>query len=179
MGVMQINQKCTHIKVLDMNKDNIYKTPESDLSIENNGVLEFAGFWVRVIASIIDTIMIMIITLPLLYLVYGAAIWESGSMVNGFWDVIISYILPAVIVVLFWCYKSATPGKMILGLKVISLGDSEKLSVGQSVGRYIGYFPAMFIFMLGIIWVAFDKNKQGWHDKLANTAVVKKGYVNE
>jgi len=157
-----------------MTEDNIYKTPESDLNVENNAVLEFAGFWIRVVASIIDTIMIMIITLPLLYIVYGSAMWESESMVNGFWDVMISYILPAIVVILFWRYKSATPGKMILGLKVISLGDSEKLSVGQSIGRYIGYFPAMLIFMLGIIWVAFDKKKQGWHDKMANTAVVKR-----
>ena len=47
------------------------------------------------------------------------------------------------------------------------------LTWGQSVGRYLGYFLATLPLGLGLIWVAFDKKKQGWHDKLAHTVVVK------
>jgi len=157
-----------------MTIENVYQTPTSELDQGDQGELIFAGFWVRVGASIIDTVLILLITLPLVTAVYGTDYWQSESLVNGVWDFLISYILPAVVVILFWLYKSATPGKMMLGLEVISLGKTNKLSVGQSIGRYIAYYPSMAVFLIGIIWVAFDKRKQGWHDKLANTAVVKK-----
>ncbi len=157
-----------------MTNDNLYQTPTSDLNSGKQEELHYAGFWIRVVASIIDTVMIMIITIPLLLLIYGAEYWMSDSIVNGGWDILISYIFPAIVVISFWLYKSATPGKMIVGIEIISLGKTEKLSVAQSIGRYLAYFPSMFIFMVGIIWVAFDKRKQGWHDKMANTVVVRK-----
>ena len=45
------------------------------------------------------------------------------------------------------------------------------LSVGQSIGRYFGYYVSTIPLLLGLIWVAFDSRKQGWHDKLAGTVV--------
>ena len=48
-----------------------------------------------------------------------------------------------------------------------------KPSVAQCVARYFGYIVAMLPFCVGIIWVAFDKRKQGWHDKLAGTVVIR------
>lgn len=155
-----------------MQDENLYQPPSSDLLSERNTELRYAGFWIRVAAALIDTLLMMMITFPLLMTIYGSEILQSGAMINGVWDFLISYIFPAVAVILFWIYKSATPGKMLCGLKVISLGKSEKLSVGQSIGRYLAYYPATLVLMLGLIWVAFDKRKQGWHDKLANTAVV-------
>jgi uncharacterized RDD family membrane protein YckC len=89
-------------------------------------------------------------------------------------DFLINYVLPFVATILFWLYKSATPGKMALNMKVVDVDTGEKLSVGQSIGRYFAYIPAMAILMIGIIWVAFDKRKQGWHDKLAKTVVIRK-----
>lgn len=153
--------------------ESIYKTPESDL-LEQTEELKFAGFWIRVAASIVDSLLIMLLTLPLLSAIYGVDYWTTSAMSSGIWDTLISYILPAVVVILFWIYKSATPGKMLFKLEVISLGDNKKISSMQAIGRYLGYFPAMIVLFLGFIWVAFDKRKQGWHDKMANTAVVKK-----
>jgi len=157
-----------------MENENIYKAPESGLKVETNDPLEYAGFWIRVGAAIIDTIMILVVTLPLLYMVYGDLVWNSTEMSNGTLDLIISYVFPAVATISFWFYKSATPGKMLVGIEVISLGENKKLSWGQSIGRYCAYYLSMLVLMLGIIWIAFDKKKQGWHDKLANTVVVKK-----
>jgi len=48
-----------------------------------------------------------------------------------------------------------------------------KLSLGQAIGRYFAYIPAMLAFCLGLIRVGIDKRKQGWHDKLAGTAVIR------
>ena len=47
------------------------------------------------------------------------------------------------------------------------------MSVGQSIGRYLAYFLSTLPFGLGLLWVAWDPKKQGWHDKLAGTVVVR------
>ena len=74
---------------------------------------EYAGFWIRAWASIIDTILILIIIMPILIAIYGSDFWDSKSFVAGSWDFIFQYILPAIAVIIFWIYKSATPGKML------------------------------------------------------------------
>jgi len=99
--------------------------------------------------------------------------FESTQLVVGAWDFWISWVLPAVAVIIFWVCKSATPGKMLTKIKIIDASSGEKLSVGQSIGRYFAYFISIVPLMLGIFWVGIDKKKQGWHDKLANTLVVK------
>lgn len=135
--------------------------------------VEYAGFWIRVGASFIDGLLFAIFTLPITMIVYGDTLWESESMILGPADFLINYILPAVVVVLFWLYKSATPGKMIFKLKVVDATTGNVLTVGQAIGRYLAYFLASIPLLLGIIWIAFDKKKQGWHDKLANTVVIR------
>ena len=44
----------------------------------------------------------------------------------------------------------------------------------QLIGRYLGYYVSTIPLMLGFLWVAFDARKQGWHDKMANTVVIRK-----
>ncbi len=142
--------------------------------MSNSDNLEYAGFWIRVGASLLDTVMILLITVPVMLMIYGDAIWENESMFMGPADFLVNYIFPAIVVIVFWLYKSATPGKMILGLTVVDATTGNPLSVGQAIGRYLGYFVSMFPLMLGIFWVGWDKKKQGWHDKLANTVVIRK-----
>lgn len=154
-------------------EDNIYKAPESEVLDITNDEVQYAGFWIRVGASIIDTILIMAVTMPLLTWIYGSAYWSGQNFYSGTWDLLLSYIFPAVAVITFWVYKSATPGKMLCKLKVINVNTGESLGPGRAIGRYLGYYVSMIPLMLGVIWVAFDKRKQGWHDKLASTAVVK------
>ena len=134
---------------------------------------EFAGFWIRTAASIIDTLLILAIIGPLLTAIYGADYWLGESTSQGVWDLFLSYIFPAAAVIIFWIYKSATPGKMLLKLTVIDAKTGGKPSTAQFIGRYLGYYLAGIPLLLGIFWVGFDKRKQGWHDKLAGTLVVK------
>ena len=135
---------------------------------------DYAGFWIRVGASLIDTILVMVVTLPLATAIFGKAYWDSESLVAGLWDVVLSYILPAIAVIVFWVYKSATPGKMITNLIIVDAETGGKPSTGQFIGRYFAYYLSAIPLMLGFIWVAFDKRKQGWHDKLAGTVVIRK-----
>jgi uncharacterized RDD family membrane protein YckC len=134
---------------------------------------EYAGFWIRTGAVIIDTILVLIIILPVLTAIYGKDYWVSQSFIQGFWDVIFNFILPAIAVIFFWIYKSATPGKMATKLTIVDAKTGGKPSTGQFIGRYLGYYVSMIPFFLGFIWVGIDKRKQGWHDKLASTVVIR------
>jgi uncharacterized RDD family membrane protein YckC len=82
--------------------------------------------------------------------------------------------LPAIAVVIFWIAKQATPGKMVFSAVIVDATSGEAPNGGQMIGRYLGYFIALFPLGLGILWVGLDKRKQGWHDKLAGTVVVRK-----
>jgi uncharacterized RDD family membrane protein YckC len=135
--------------------------------------MQYVGFWMRVVASIIDTILIMVIIVPILGFIYGEAYMTSTSFILGGWDFFFQYLFPAIAVVLFWVYRSATPGKLILGMKIVDAKTGGKPSTGQFILRYLGYYVSTIPLFLGLIWVGLDAKKQGWHDKIAGTVVVK------
>ncbi|MBT5923401.1 MAG: RDD family protein [Cellvibrionales bacterium] len=135
--------------------------------------MEYAGFWIRTGASLIDTILMMVIIVPVLTIIYGKGYWSSEAVFLGVWDLLFNYILPAIVVIVFWIVKSATPGKILLELSIVDAETGGKPSNGQLIGRYFAYYISVLPLMLGFIWVGFDKCKQGWHDKLAGTVVVR------
>lgn len=134
---------------------------------------EYVGFWPRVGASIIDSLLIFFIIGPLLYMIYGEPYWNSEEVIQGPMDFLLSWVFPAVAVVLFWIKTQATPGKQMLSAFIVDARTGNKPTTAQFIWRYFGYFVAAVPFFVGIIWVAFDKRKQGWHDKLAGTVVVR------
>ncbi len=153
---------------------NPYKPPGSEVRLPaESGDIAYAGFWIRVVASIIDTILIIVITIPLLLGIYGVEYLESENIIEGFMDFFISWVLPAIAVIMFWVYRASTPGKMALKLKIVDASTGGKPSTGQFIGRYFSYFISAIPLCMGIFWVGFDKRKQGWHDKLAGTVVVR------
>lgn len=135
--------------------------------------LEYVGFWARVGASLIDTILIGIIIWPILTAFYGESYWSSEEFIQGPMDFLLSWLFPAVAVILFWTAKQATPGKMVFSAKIVDRETGNPPTTGQCIGRYLSYFLAAIPLGLGMIWVAFDSRKQGWHDKLAGTVVVR------
>jgi uncharacterized RDD family membrane protein YckC len=136
--------------------------------------VKYAGFWIRVWAAIIDSILILFITFPLLIWIYGWTYFdlEATRHVAGPADFIVSWMLPAVAIVVFWITRQATPGKMVISAKVVDAKTGNAPSTGQCIGRYLAYFISSIPLGLGLFWVAFDKRKQGWHDKLAGTVVI-------
>lgn len=137
--------------------------------------VEYAGFWIRTLATVIDSILIMIIAFPPLVYIYGWEYFdaEKTGFIAGQADFFISWILPAIVTIVFWIKKQATPGKMVVGVKIVDAVTGNTMSVGQAIGRYLAYFVSLLPLGLGFVWVAFDKKKQGWHDKLAGTVVVR------
>ena len=140
----------------------------------SQGKLEYVGFWARFAASIIDTILLLIITTPItvkLYGQYSAGI--NGPMIRGPGDLLVNYILPAILVIGLWIKFGATPGKMAFSAKIVDATSGRAPSTQQLLIRYFGYFVSLIPLGLGLFWVGFDRKKQGWHDKMANTVVVR------
>ncbi len=152
-------------------------TPPS-AELDNGTEIIYAGFWRRVGASLIDTIILLLVMLPLLFMLFGSDYFNSETDEMGFsspLDVMINYIIPIGITIFFWVKFRATPGKMLLGCIVVNAQTGENLGVGRSIVRYFAYFISTIVLFLGFFWVAFDKRKQGWHDKIAGTLVLRKG----
>ena len=159
----------------------------------NGSNIQYVGFWIRFLAVVLDTFILLAIITPLLWLAYGTEYFlpkelmdlsnpdileslnklNSRPMVQGPMELIITYILPAVAVIILWRYKSATPGKMIFKARIVDAKTGELPSTGQCIGRYFAYTVSMLPLCLGFLWIAFDPRKQAWHDKLSGTVVVR------
>ncbi len=139
----------------------------------SNPVPQYVGFWARAAAALVDTVALLVITWPLLYAIYGMAYFDQSALVAGPADLLLSWVLPAVLVIALWIRFQATPGKMLVRARVVDAASGQPASRGQYVLRYLGYYLALLPLGLGILWVAFDRRKQGWHDKLARTVVVR------
>lgn len=134
--------------------------------------LEYVGFWPRVWATLIDTFIGVVIAMPLLIMVYGRNYYSMVGM-QGPADFVISYLVPAALTIAFWSSQGATPGKMAIGAKILDASTGEAPSLGQYIVRYLGYFLSIIPLGLGLFLVGFDRKKQGWHDMLAGTVVVR------
>ncbi len=154
--------------------DNPYQAPSADLqSSQNLQALKYVGFWPRLAAYIIDSILMMLIILPIMFLMLGdldqlAMQSEAPSM--GI--MLLMYVLPIALVLGFWIFTGSTPGKMIFKSKIVDAKTGGKPSALQFVGRYFGYIISSLPLGLGFFWIIWDKRKQGWHDKMSGTVVV-------
>lgn len=136
--------------------------------------LVYVGFWLRVLTFVVDSVLVVAVALPILLAVYGRDyLTPSLAGPRGPVDVLVNWIFPAAAVLLFWMYRSATPGKMMLRARIIDARTGAPPSRTQMVVRYLGYYVATLPLGMGLLWVAFDPRKQGWHDKLARTSVVR------
>lgn len=135
---------------------------------------QYAGFWIRVWATMIDTLLICVITFPILIGIYGTEYFESEKFIEGSWDFLFSWVLPAIGTILFWIYKCATPGKMAVSTKIVDAKTGQTPSISQLIGRYFAYIVSFLPLGLGFVWVSWDKKKQSWHDKLAGTVVIRR-----
>lgn len=123
--------------------------------------LEYAGFWVRLGAGVTDLLILGFIVVIIAYFFPAPVIWVTSGLVIS-----LAYWLG------FWVWRGQTPGKMALGIKVIRT-DSSPVKWQCALCRFLGYIVSVVTLFIGFIWVAFDSHKQGIHDKIADTYVVK------
>lgn len=142
----------------------------------------YVGFGVRFVAFLIDSVWALVAVTLMAVLILGQPDVGPGTisrdplgtlaLLSG--RILFDLIAVAILVVAFWMARAATPGKMIFSAVIADAKTLEKPSKAQLIVRYLGYYVSIFGLMLGFLWIAFDRRKQGWHDKLAGTVVIKK-----
>jgi uncharacterized RDD family membrane protein YckC len=135
---------------------------------------KYGGFWIRFVAYLLDELVIWF-----LFLV-GYVLLGQGREVSE-WDRTSTTIFGVIVLVVFilyfpvfWGTRGQTPGMMPLGLQV-RRPDGSRIGLGRAFLRLLGLVIAAIPFYLGLIWAGFDSRKQGWHDKIADTVVVRPG----
>ena len=118
-----------------------------------------AGFWIRVAAAFLD------------FMLIGIGLVILGNIVNFDGPGLMFFGLAAYSATM-WKLKGTTVGGVICGLKVVRL-DDRPIDWGVAIVRALSAFLSFFVVFLGFIWVAFDDEKQSWHDKIAGTTIVR------
>jgi uncharacterized RDD family membrane protein YckC len=165
--------------------------------------VQYAGFWIRVAAYLLDAIPLLILGAILLIPLFGrffGALQElpfppRGTPVDSeeyqaFQTLMLQrmqelmapmytifgllQLITIVYFIGFWTAAAQTPGMMLLGLELARDADGTAPGFARSILRYIGFIVSGAVFFIGFIWVAFDSRKQGWHDKIAGTVVVRR-----
>ena len=145
--------------------------------------LEYAGFWRRFGALIIDLIVISIpswIMGPVWGLgIYGFEYSNGFPLESGLIDLpplVFADFVPTIIgigyFIALWAWHGQTVGKMVAQIKVIRT-DGTKVGVGTAIIRYLGYIVCGLTLFIGFLWIVIDRRKQGFHDMMEDTCVVK------
>lgn len=130
----------------------------------------YGGFWVRVVAALIDGILISVVSAPLMLL--AAFTVSSPTAADAIGNMLSTLLALAYSTLMESSEKQATVGKLVMGLKVTDL-DGHRLTPARAAGRYVGKILSSLILGIGFLMVAFTDKKQGLHDKIAGTLVVK------
>lgn len=127
---------------------------------------EKAGWGTRALAIFIDAFGVGIIAAAI------SGILGSDTASTQYQG--LSLLFQAVYFTYFWSAagKGQTLGSRALNIRVVKT-DGSYLDYAGAFLRYIGFFISCAAFLLGVIWAAYDAQKQGWHDKIAGTYVVK------
>ncbi len=140
-----------------------------------------AGFWIRSMAYLIDTVILEFLSIILMLVgMLAMAVGRSGlpamdeDRIMGL--LVPYYLFSTILTIAYFTYfhgsVGQTPGKMLCGIKVVRT-DGEALGYGRAFLRWVGYLPSSLICGLGFLWIAWDRNKQAWHDKIAGTRVIR------
>ncbi len=142
-----------------------------------------AGFGMRLAAMLIDNLILGIALAPIFMLLFGQNTMTEAEMQHilqtqgpaGLFDpnqLMIQQAIVLLVTAFFWVKFAGTPGKRLLGLRVIDAKTGKNLAPMQATLRYLGYFLSALPMCLGFFWVLVDEKNQAWHDKIAGTLVV-------
>ncbi len=134
----------------------------------------YVGFWRRLIAYLFDIFIIGTSFIVLANNFLQISGYDTSNPTFQF----LSFGISALYLIFFWSAQDGqTIGNRILKIKVTN-ENGRPLTFANAVVRYIGLFFSFVILGLGVVWIAFDKKKQGLHDKIARTVVVSTGKPN-
>jgi len=144
------------------------------------GAMEYAGFWIRFGAILIDGIIMwivnMIIAIPFEF-IGGASFKQPAVLVaTGFFIFLLQMVIPAVYEIWFVGKYGATPGKMACKIKVVT-ADNGQVSYARATGRYFAKWISGITLGIGYLMAAFDDQKRALHDRICDTRVIKAGEI--
>ncbi|SKA27496.1 Uncharacterized membrane protein YckC, RDD family [Enhydrobacter aerosaccus] len=147
--------------------------PVWDAQPPTSGGAGYGGFWIRVVAYLIDAVILGIVGSVLFVVVGGMHVLRGGHPLYDHGINLVSLVIG-------WLYfalmesseRGATLGKMAVGLRVVT-DRGERLSFANATGRYFAKFISAMLLCIGFIMVAFTDKKQGLHDMMARTLVIK------
>ena len=127
------------------------------------------GFWIRLGAALIDSIVVWLISFAFsVFLLFDIVGYRYSLLSSLFW-----FPVPWLYYWLFTGLKGQTLGKMAVGIKVVNAEGSVP-GLGSAALREIpGKIVSFITLYLGFLWIIWDERKQGWHDKIAKTYVVR------
>ncbi|HEV2199392.1 MAG TPA: RDD family protein [Bryobacteraceae bacterium] len=146
----------------------------------------FAGFWIRFLARLIDgfilSIPTFVLVIPLLIMLgvagargrlspFGPLPFGPAALMMQGVLMLISLAVGATYETYFVSTRSATPGKMALGLKIVR-PDGSPVSAGLAFGRYLAHLLSGYLLGIGYLMAAFDVEKRALHDRMCETRVV-------
>jgi uncharacterized RDD family membrane protein YckC len=131
---------------------------------------DYATFWQRALALLVDWLIVVVIAMPIIVVAFGAE-YFSLDPVRRSGDLVIA-LLAGGLVVGFWRYCGATPGKLAVGIKIVDASTGGAPSTGRLVIRLLCYLLSAAPLYLGFLWAVIDRRKQAWHDKIAGTVVI-------
>jgi uncharacterized RDD family membrane protein YckC len=158
------------------------------MSYRGNLRVRPAGFVSRLVAFIVDLVIISITTTVVILgineiitffgikiffnrYISGAVNAETINSIIRILVVISYYVFSILYFAIFYSLVSYTPGKYLLGLRVVRT-DGFRLGFWRSVARGVCYYLSALLLFIGFIWIIFDKNRQGLHDKIVGTVVI-------
>ena len=138
----------------------------------------YAGFVSRLIAFSIDIAIIFVTLILIGWLLEAMSnIFRFGILdsVSSAFQILVTgvtiLLLSAGYYIFFWTLIGKTPGKFLLGLRVVSR-SGRPITFWQALRRYVGYYLSALTMYIGYMWILIDNRRQGFHDKLADTFVI-------
>ena len=146
------------------------------------GAVHYGGFWIRFVARIIDSVILgivfSIVSIPLgaLLGISVTSIGDPTRQTTALMGLVGLYLVLSIGLnfayeVYFVSTRGGTPGKLVLGLKIVH-PDGSMLTAGQATGRFFAYLLNSFTFFIGFIIAGFDDQKRALHDRICNTRVI-------
>lgn len=142
-----------------------------------SGAARYAGLWVRVLANVLDILWIGALNTVVWLNVVSRPLppgvgSQSGSIAVAVIE--LGTLLPPLLIVGCWAVWGATPGKMMLGLRIVDEPTGGRPGAWQCIGRYFMALAGILCAGVGYFWIAIDRRNQGWHDKVVRTLVVRR-----
>jgi uncharacterized RDD family membrane protein YckC len=130
----------------------------------------YGGFWIRLVAYIIDVIILSVIAgiIDAIFHVSPTNTTSGASVPANFINLVIDIAYFAG----QWTYFGATLGQRVFKLRVVDANTGQPIGLAKALLRWVGLFVSFLVCFVGVIWVAFDARKQGWMDKIAGTLVL-------